>query len=239
MQRNFDTLTGHTIVCGYGRNGKQAVKELISHDQIVLVIENNSDEVEELEHFPEVYYLFGDATRDEVLNMAGVASAQALITTLPKDADNLFVVITARIFNQNMPIVSRVSEPQSQKKLLSAGATKIIMPDKLGGKRMANLVMEPDVVEFIDYILLQNKEQTNLEEISVIHLNKSFVNKTIRELNIRNVSGSNIIGLKTLENKFILNPPTNYSLKKASHIFALGKPNQIKKLKELIIYEQL
>jgi voltage-gated potassium channel len=232
--RNFDTLTGHTIVCGYGRNGKQTVKELISHDQIVLVVENDSSEIEELEQFPEVYYLVGDATRDEVLNTACVGSARAIITTLPKDADNLFVVITARIFNQDIPIVSRASAPQSQKKLFSAGANEIIMPDQLGGKRMAELVMEPDIVEFIDYILLQDKEQTNLEEIAVGHLNKSITNKTIRDLNIRNVSGSNIIGLKTRENKYILNPSADYSLEQASHIFALGTPDQIKKLKELI-----
>lgn len=236
MHKNFEQLTGHTIVCGYGRNGKQTVKELISHDQIVLVVEMHAAEIEELEHFPEVYYLVGDATRDEVLATAGVASARALITTLPKDADNLFVVITARIFNQDIPIVSRASEPQSQKKLLSAGATEIIMPDKLGGQRMAELVMEPDVVEFIDYILLQDKEQTNLEEISVTHLNKSFVNKTIRDLNVRNVSGSNIIGLKTNQHTYILNPAADFSLENASHIFALGNPDEIKKLRDLLLY---
>jgi len=223
-------------VCGYGRNGKQTVKELISHDQIVLVVEYSATEIEKLEQFPEVYYLVGDATHDEVLNMACISTAKALITTLPKDADNLFVVITARIFNPNIPIVSRASEPQMKKKLITAGANQIIMPDKLGGERMADLVIEPNIVEFLDYILLQNRDQTNLEEISVSHLNKSFVNKTIRELNVRNVSGANIIGLKTHENKYVLNPMADYSIELASHIFALGNPDQIKKLKELIVF---
>ena len=107
LQRNFDTLSGHTIVCGYGRNGKQTVKELISHNQIVLVIENDLNEIEEFDQLSEVYYLVGDATRDEILNIACVAFARALITTLPKDADNLFVVITARIFNSKIPIYCR------------------------------------------------------------------------------------------------------------------------------------
>lgn len=235
VQKNFDSLSGHIIVCGYGRNGKQTVKELISHDQKVLVVELDLHETEALEHFPEVYYLIGDATHDEILHMAGISTARALITTLPKDADNLFVVITARIFNQNIPIISRASERQSQKKLRNAGATEVIMPDKLGGMRMAELVMEPDVVEFIDYILLQEKDQTNLDEISIAHLNKSFVNKTIRELNVRNVSGANIIGLKTHENNYVLNPSADFSLQDATHIFALGNPDQILRLKELII----
>ncbi|MBI9066439.1 MAG: TrkA family potassium uptake protein [Salinivirgaceae bacterium] len=236
VQKNFDRLVGHTIICGYGRNGKQTVKELISHDQIVLVVELSANEIEELEHFPEVYYLVGDATNDDILNMAGVDTAKSLITTLPKDADNLFVVLSARIINPEIPIVARASETHIRKKLYSAGATEVIMPDMLGGQRMAQLVMEPDVVEFIDYILLQDKEQTNLEEISVKYLAKSFVNKTIRELNIRNASGANIIGLKTYNNKYILNPDADFSLEEASHIFALGKPDQIEKLKELIIY---
>lgn len=234
IHKNFESLTGHTIVCGYGRNGKQTVKELIGHDQIVLIIENSTEEIEELDNFPEVYYLVGDATRDEVLNTACIGSARALITTLPKDADNLFVVITTRIFNQNIPIVSRASEPQSQKKLYSAGASDIIMPDKLGGQRMADLIMEPDVFEFIDYILLQDKEQTNLEEISMKRINKNFINKTISELNIRNVSGANIIGLKTISNQYVLNPSANYSLENTSHIFALGNPEQIRLLKNLL-----
>lgn len=236
VQKNFDRLVGHTIVCGYGRNGKQTVKELISHDQIVLVIEMDATEIEKIEQFPEVYYLVGDATHDDILQIAGISTAKSLITTLPKDADNLFVVLSARIMSPDMPIVSRASEHQSQKKLYTAGATEVIMPDKLGGQRMAQLVMEPDVVEFIDYILLQDKEQTNLEEISIKNLDKSFVKKTIRELNIRNASGSNIIGLKTLDHVYVLNPDADFSLEEASHIFALGTPDQIEKLKELIIY---
>lgn len=235
MQKNFETLAGHTIICGYGRNGRQTLKELISHGHKVLVIESNASEVNELESYSEVYYLVGDATLDEVIQAACVTSARALITTLPKDADNLFVVLTARIMNPNLPIISRASAQKSTKKLKTAGANEVIMPDKLGGQRMAQLVQEPDVVEFIDYILLQDKEQVNLEEISTKHLAKSFVRKTIKELNIRNISGANIIGLKTLDNKYILNPPVDYSIEDASNIFALGEPEQIARLKELIV----
>lgn len=236
MQKNFDIITGHTIVCGYGRNGRQTVKELISHDQKVLVIEKDAKEIERLESFPEVYYLVGNATHDDVLQVAGVSVAKALITTMPKDADNLFVVLTARVMNRNITLISRASEMKSQKKLLSAGADEVIMPDKLGGQRMAQLVLEPDVVEFIDYILLQDKEQVNLEEISVSRLDKSFVKKTIRELNIRNVSGANIIGLKTDDGSYILNPQADFLLDNASNIFALGTPDQILRLQDLITH---
>lgn len=234
MQKNFDSISGHTIICGFGRNGKQTLKELISHDHKVLVIEEEEKEIENLDSMSEVYYLVGDATRDEILQSANVSAARALITTLPKDADNLFVVLTTRIMNQDIPIISRASEIQSKKKLLSAGATNVIMPDMLGGQRMAQLVLEPDIVEFIDYILLQDKEQVNIEEVSVKHLSKQFVKRTIRELNVRNISGANIIGLKSRNSQYILNPSADYLLQDATHIFALGNPEQIARLKELI-----
>lgn len=234
MQKNFDILTGHTIVCGYGRNGRQTVKELISHDHKVLVIENNADEIEQLKSFPEVYYLVGNATHDDILQTAGVSVAKALITTLPKDADNLFVVLTARVMNKNINLISRASAAKSQKKLISAGANEVIMPDKLGGQRMAQLTFEPDVIEFLDYILLQDKEQVNLEELSVDNKDESFVKKTIKELNIRNISGANIIGLKTTDGSYVLNPQADFLLDNVSHIFALGTPEQILRLNDLI-----
>ncbi len=234
MQKNYEILTGHTIICGYGRNGKQTVKELMSHNHKVLVIEKNEAAINEIRTFPEVYYLIGDATADDVMKAAYVSQASAMITTLPNDADNLFVVLTARIHNERMPIVSRASERKICKKLSAAGANEVIMPDMLGGQRMAQLVLEPDIVEFVDYILLQDADQVNLEELSVKYLDRSFINKSIRELNIRNVSGANIIGLKTYNDKYVLNPPSDFQLEQASHIFALGKPEQISKLKELI-----
>lgn len=236
MQKNFDILTGHTIVCGYGRNGRQTVKELISHDHKVLVIENNANEIERLKSFPEVYYLVGNATHDEVLQTAGVGVAKALITTLPKDADNLFVILTARVMNRNINLISRASAEKSQKKLISAGANEVIMPDKLGGQRMAQLTLEPDLVEFLDYILLQDKEQVNLEEVSVSRKNDSFIKKTIHELNIRNVSGANIIGLKTIDGSYVVNPKSDFLLDNVTHIFALGTPEQIVKLNDLIAH---
>lgn len=206
----------------------------MSHSHRVLVIESNAAKIEELKQFPEVYYLVGNATYDEVLQMACVNVAKALITTLPKDADNLFVIVTARVMNRNMPLISRASQEKIQHKLLRAGASEVIMPDKLGGQRMVQLVEEPDVVEFIDYILLQDKDQVNLEELSVAGIDKSFVKKTIRELNVRNVSGANIIGLKTTGGQYILNPPADFLLEQASHIFALGTPDQIKQFNNLL-----
>jgi voltage-gated potassium channel len=235
MQRNFEVIANHTIVCGYGRNGRQTVKELISHNKIVVVIESSPEIIEELEQFPNAHYVIGDATSDDALQMANISNAAALITTLPKDADNLFVVVSARVFNPDLPIVSRASQVKSRKKLLSAGANHVIMPDKLGGLRMAQLVMQPDIVEFIDYILMQEVDQVNLEEISCNAFNEKFVEGSIRNLDVRKQSGANILGIYTKERGFIINPPADFSINEACYVFALGTPEQIENLKKLII----
>lgn len=138
----------------------------------------------------------GDASDEEILKQANLQHAKAMITTLPVDADNLFVVLTARELNPSMKIISRASLDNSDVKLKRAGATNVIMPDKIGGQRMAKLVAQPDIVEFIDFMLLQGLDSVVLEEISCQNLSSCFAGKSISELDIRNTSGANIIGLK-------------------------------------------
>ena len=148
----IEKLDAHVIVCGFGRNGKQAAHVLKKHNTRFVVIEQKKDIVAAINHRFSDLVLEGDATLDEILLRAGILKAKALITTLPMDADNLFIVLTARTLNPKLTIISRASEDNSDKKLKLAGADNVIMPDKLGGAHMASLVMKPDVMEFVDSI---------------------------------------------------------------------------------------
>ena len=149
--------------------------------------------------------LEGDATQDDILEKAGIARASSLITTLPIDADNLFIVLSARTLNPNLIIISRASDDNSDKKLKIAGANNVIMPDKIGGAHMASLVLKPDVIEFIDHITGQGGPDINLEEILFDNLPIPLRNKTIRDLEIRNKSGANIVGFKKGNGEFVIN----------------------------------
>jgi voltage-gated potassium channel len=169
------------------------------------------------------------------MEMCRVETANALITTLPDDADNLFVVLTAREMNPNFKIISRASKEHSDVKLKRAGATNIIMPDRIGGQRMAKLVAQADVVEFLDFLMLQSVENVALEEVNCLMLHSCFEGKSIRELDIRNESGANIIGLKRSDNSFIVNPLPEVKLSSTDKIFALGTKNQINRLKKTLI----
>jgi voltage-gated potassium channel len=179
--------------------------------------------------------LEGDATHDEILERAGIKKAKALITTLPVDADNLFIVLSARTLNPEITIISRASEDNSDKKLKLAGANNVIMPDRIGGAHMASLVMKPDVMEFVDFITGQGGENIRLEEITFENISSKFQNKTIRELEVRNKSGANIIGFKTAEGEYIINPSADTQIIPDAKLFVLGTTEQIVRLKELFV----
>ncbi|MBL7922397.1 MAG: potassium channel protein [Bacteroidia bacterium] len=230
-----EKLNDHVIICGYGRNGKQAAQILKKHDKRFVVIEDDEKVTSGVNHRFSELVLKGDATQDEVLLKAGILKAKALITTLPTDAANVFIVLTARNLNPKLTIISRASDDGSDTKLKIAGADNVIMPDKVGGAHMASLVMKPDVMEFLDLITAQRADSINLEEISFDSISDSLKNKTLKDLEIRNKSGANIIGFKTVSGDYIVNPSADTQIIPQSKIFVLGAPDQIKKLKEILV----
>ena len=234
MNNTIEKIENHVIICGYGRNGKQAAHVLKQHNQRFVVIEQKHEVVSSITHRFSHLLIEGNATDDEVLQKAGIARAKALITTLPTDADNLFIVLSARSLNANLTIISRASDDNSDKKLKTAGANNVIMPDKVGGAHMASLVLKPDVVEFIDYITAQGENNINLEEFTFTDLREELRNKTIADIDVRSKSGANIIGFKTDGGEFIVNPSPDTKIIPNAKLFVLGTNEQIKKLKELL-----
>lgn len=224
--KKINKLENHIIVCGYGRNGKQIIQELESSGQEYILIEREARAIEEAMGDSCRNYIEGEATDDGVLIEAGINRAKALITTLPEDADNVFVVLTARDMNKNLKIISRASKDSSDKKLKMAGADNVVMPDKVGGTHMASLVIKPDVVEFVNQITGQN-ENISLEEITYESLPIEFKNKSIGDLHIRKRSGANIVGLKDKDGKYVLNPSPDFIICEGSKVFVLGMKNQI------------
>ena len=232
VQQKLQQLENHTIVCGYGRNGKQAVIKLKKHDKQCLVIEKDKLLIEELES-DDILFIEGDATTDEPFENAKLDKAHSLITALPSDADNLFVVLSTRQLNKNITIISRASDESSYNKLKIAGADNVIMPDKLGGDHMASLVVTPDLIEFVDRLTIEGECTTNLREISVNDLPKEYNNKTILDLDLRRKTGCNVIGFVTNKSEYIINPDPSTHLLKDTNLIVLGNSDQIQKLKDL------
>ena len=232
VQKKILKLNNHAIVCGYGRNGKQAVLKLKKYNMPLVVIESDENRMAEIEE-DNLLFIKGDATRDEVLEKAGIKKAASLIIALPSDSDNLYVVLSARQLNQTLTIVSRASNDSSDSKLRIAGADNVIMPDKLGGDHMASLVVTPDIVEFVDKLAADSENSIHLEEIIVENLPKEFLLKSIRDLDLRRKTGCSVIGFKTPENEYLINPDADTKLISSSKLIVLGSPEQIKNLNKI------
>ena len=234
VRKRIEGLDNHVILCGYGRNGSQAAHDLAMHKVPFIVIENNHEIISSLSEQSNILYIEGDATQDDVLFSARIDTAKALITTLPADSDNLYVVLTAKEINPGLIIISRASHETSDIKLKRAGATNVIMPDRVGGQRMAKLVTQSDVVEFIDYIMLQEPDNVFIDELSCQSMANCYEGKAIKELEIRNRTGANIIGLRREDGHYEINPSPSVNLSSKDKIFVLGTSKQISDLKNLL-----
>lgn len=232
MQKKIDGFSNHIVICGYGRNGKQAATKLMAYKKPFVIIEK-SKEVIDKNQSETLPFVFGNANEDDILLQAGVDRASTLISALPNDADNLFVVLSARQLNKNLKIISRASQETSYNKLKLAGANNVILPDKIGGDHMASLVVVPDLIEFIDNLGIVGQSNINIEEISINRLYNTSKIKTIKDLDLRNKTGCTVIGFKDGNGDYIVNPEAELKLVPHSKIIVLGRPEQIQKLNSL------
>lgn len=231
VKQRIDKLQKHIIVCGFGRNGSQAAQRLNAYNRPFVIVEKRKETIERFES--EFLFVEGDANEDEVLITAGIDRASYLIVTLPDDAMNLFVVLTARQLNPRLFIISRASQISSVRKLQLAGADKVIMPDKIGGDHMASLVVVPDLVSFMDRLSLEGEQNTNLEEVSIEDFRDHIECKTLRDLDLRKKTGCTIIGYIKPDGTYIINPEADLPLEPRSKVIVLGRPEQIQKLNEM------
>jgi voltage-gated potassium channel len=228
----INALEGHTIVCGYGRNGRQAVTRLKRHQQAYVVIEQNEQLITDNEK--EILFLKGDALKDDILLAAGIKRAKNLISALPDDADNLFVVLSARQLKPEIDIVSRVSEENNQSKLALAGANHVIMPDKIGGDYMAALLTVPDLIHFLGNLDWWKDEiSPNVEEVDLSKVPETYHNKTLAEMDLRKRTGCNVIGYRDENGKQFINPDASLSLSTQGKLIVLGSGESIKKLNQM------
>ena len=232
-KRGLRKMENHVIVVGYGRNGKQVTSEMLSLGFKVVVVDENHELIINNMGKP-IRFIEGDATEDEVLIKAGIKSARSLITTLPNDADNLYVVLTARSLKHDLKIISRASSESSEKKLRMAGVDNVVMPERVGGAHMATLVAQPDIVEFLEHLTIHSDTPTQLTEIMCDDMPANLVNKPISEIGFRKKSGANIIGFKTVTGDLIINPTPDTKLIPKSKLFVLGTKEQIAHMKQIM-----
>lgn len=231
IQKKIDKMENHVIVVGYGRNGKQAVQKLKDYNREFIIVES-SEAVIENAQTDNAHFLKGNAIEDEVLIKAGIERASNIIVALPQDADNLFIVLSARQLNKNLKIISRASEETSYKKLKLAGADNVILPDRIGGQHMASLVVSPDLIEFWDNLSYGGDQGVNLEQLSFEQMFDDNHTCTIKELRKMSKTGCTIIGYKSPDGEYIVNPSPDIELTAGSKIIVVGNTTQIRAMQK-------
>ena len=229
LERKIKELNNHYIVCGYGRMGKIIAKELKDEKAKFVVVEKNPMALEGRE---DILILIGDATRDNILREVGVEKAQGLISVLPSDAENLFVVLSARRLNPNLLIVSRAAEEDSERKLLWAGANKVISPYLIGGLRMVQTVLKPMVVDFIEFATRSGNIELQMQEIK-IQESSSLVGLTLEECGIGRDLGVIIVAIKQPTGDTKFSPTFRSTVKAGDTLLAPGETSKLKVLEEM------
>ena len=234
MEKMVSKLKNHTIVCGLGRTGQAAIKELYKEKIPFVVIEKDEAKIEEAkEHYPNLIYIHGDATQDETLLKAGVKSASNLIVATADDADNLFITLSAKNLNPRIRIVTRANREENVIKLKRAGATEVILPNVIGGLRMASLAIRPSVVSFLDIVTHHGEIDLRLEEVRVPK-GSPFHGKLLKDLDIPKKTGVIVIGIRREDGSFILNPTSTTMVLEGDSLIIIGTKEQAEKLKKLV-----
>ena len=235
MNKHVQNIQQHTVVCGFGRHAVEVTQELTKQALPFVVIENNASKIEALRS--ETTYLFveGDATQDEVLEEAGIRRASAIAITLPDDADNMFITLSARQMNPGLNIICRANTPADEVKLRRAGADHTVVPERIGGFYMANLVNQPDLVEFFNLLSNMGPSNVMFEELSIAQLQPAYQNTTLKQSNLARAASVAIVAARHPDGQYELNPPDTLVLSPELKIVLLGAPEQMKLFKKTVL----
>ena len=233
MQKKMTRLQDHYIVCGFGRIGHEICSILQENNRTFVVIENDDEVLRELDEFGYIA-LQGDASDDDILLKAGIKNASGLVAVVSTDAENLYITLTARGINANLFILTRSSgTPGVAKKLERAGATKVISPYSIGARRMAQLIVRPTVVDFLDLAMQARELGLCMEELLITE-QASFVGKTLMQSGLRRKYDIIVVAIKRPDMPMIFNPGPNSEIQKDDILVVLGDNQQISALEKTL-----
>jgi voltage-gated potassium channel len=231
MERNLAALRNHLIVCGFGRMGKLVCREFAKQRMPFVVIERRQELLDEFD-VPHGIPLHGDATSDEVLKRAGIERARALVTVAASDADNLYITMSARLLNERLFIVARAEEGESDQKLRRAGANRVVSPYQIGGSRVAQAVLRPTVVDFLE--LATETEHVDLQiEETQLAAGSPLVSSTLKDSRLRQDLGVIIVAIKKRGGQMVFNPPRDALLEAGDILIGIGDREHLVRLEAL------
>jgi voltage-gated potassium channel len=230
-RRTIERLSDHYIICGYGRVGRRIAAEFRDEGVPFVVLDFSNDALQAAREANDLY-VEGTGTEDEDLREAGLERATGLVASSDSDADNLYITLSARDARPELLIVARASDQDAAKKLLLAGADRVVQPYSTAGKEMAKLVLRPQVAAFLDIVSTSGGPDLLFEEIEVKETCRE-AGKTIRDLRIREATGAMIVALRKRDGTFDTTPAPDAALEVGDVMIAAGTPEELRRLEEL------
>lgn len=231
MEKKLHSLRDHVIICGYGRMGRLVTNEFALHKTPFVVIERNAELLQGFNSDHGVA-LTGDATHDETLRRAGIDRAKTLVTVAASDADNLFITMSARLMSEKVFIVARAEDEAAEKKLMRAGASRVVSPYVIGGQRVAQAVLRPSVVDFIELATRSDYMALQIEETEVRPAS-SLCHQALGEASLRQDLGLIVVAIKRVDGHMMFNPAPETEILEGDILITLGPKQQQEKLRAL------
>ena len=229
LRKQLSDLRNHYIVCGFGRIGRIVSEELAAARIPFVVIEQDTAKVEELEKYGYLY-LNLDATTEDALRKAGIMTAKGVVTAVRSDAHNVFITLTAKDLCPDIFVLARTSDTGNEKKLLRAGATRVVAPYQIGGRRMAQVLKSPTVIDFIDTALMNTSLDLAIEE-ALISPDSEYDGRTLVESNIRRDFGIIMVAIKKASGTMVFNPLPTEKLVGGDVAVVIGKREELERLR--------
>ncbi|MHB9112462.1 MAG: potassium channel family protein [Thermoleophilia bacterium] len=232
MKKKISELSGHYLICGYGRVGEQVAKEFTRSGEEFVVVDSNPESIARAREdgHPHVE---GDAADDEALHRAGILRAKGLVACVDSDADNVFVTLSARVLCPDLWIVSRGNTEESHSKLEKAGANKVVSPYAIGGREMATLMLKPMVSDYLDVVTGGGELELRVEQLQLSG-DSPVIGKSIRDLEIRQKTGTSVLAIRKPGEPFDTNPSPDTRLQEKDILITVGTPSEIRLLEQLL-----
>ncbi len=219
LERKIESMQGHVIVCGYGHMGMLVVRQLAESGRRVVVIDVDQDRTTAAER-QGLLYILGSAENEEVLKAAGIERAETLVASLPSDAENVFVILAARQINPNVRLIARARDLQARERLIRAGASRVICPQVIGASRIADVVLRPAVVDFVE--VAHKGVELEMDQL-VLRTGSKLAGKTLQELELPRRFGAHIVAVRRKDGEALYQPTGDLKLNAGDTIILVGK----------------
>ncbi|MBW2020164.1 MAG: potassium channel protein [Deltaproteobacteria bacterium] len=232
LKKKIRVQKGHYIICGYGRVGSSICEALASKPLNIVVIERDPARIAKLNE-RNILHVPGEATDEENLIRAGVERARGLVAALKTDSDNVYVTLSARQLNPDLFIMARAGEEHSERKLLAAGANKVLCPYRMGAHRMAQTILRPTVTDFVELTLMDTSRNIQMEEMPV-HPSSRLIDVALQDSGIRKDLDLIIVAVKKAAGDMLFNPSSQTKLGAGDTVIAIGEKKNLEKLERLL-----